>query len=112
MDRLDSRVARYLGPAATARFIPEGVKRFTTWAPLLIPFYLPANEAWDYAWEKSEAIQNAAAAGGLVSALRELSPTRWLLAVVVAVAVATLVFAVLRRLQAWLSRHRPSLPMR
>ncbi len=41
MDRLDSKVARFVRPASTARFIPEGVKRFTTWAPLLIPFYIP-----------------------------------------------------------------------
>ena len=41
MDQLDQRLARFLAPAATARCIPEGVKRFTTWAPLLIPFYIP-----------------------------------------------------------------------
>ncbi len=47
MDRLDSRLARFLAPASTARCIPEGVKRFTTWAPLLIPFYIPRGEDWD-----------------------------------------------------------------
>ena len=42
MDRLDEKAARFVRPWATARCIPEGVKRFTTWAPLLIPFYIPA----------------------------------------------------------------------
>ncbi len=40
LDRLDERIARFIGPAATQRYIPEAVKRFATWAPLLIPFYL------------------------------------------------------------------------
>ena len=55
MDRLDSKLARFLAPASTARCIPEGVKRFTTWAPLLIPFYIPRGHDWDVAWEKSGA---------------------------------------------------------
>ena len=42
MDKLDERLARFLGRAATAQCIPEGVKRFATWAPLLIPYYIPA----------------------------------------------------------------------
>ena len=42
MDRLDEKAARFVRPWATARCIPEGVKRFTTWVPLLIPFYIPA----------------------------------------------------------------------
>ena len=41
MDRLDEKAARFVRPPATARYIPEGVKRFTTWAPLLIPSYIP-----------------------------------------------------------------------
>ena len=55
MDRLDERLARFIAPASTARCIPEGVKRFTTWAPLLIPFYIPRGHDWDVAWEKSGA---------------------------------------------------------
>ena len=55
MDRLDSKLARFLAPASTARCIPEGVKRFTTWAPLLIPFYIPRGQDWDVAWENSGA---------------------------------------------------------
>src|SRR5437763_8970883 len=57
MDRLDRRLSRFLAPAATARFIPEAVKRFATWAPLLIPFYIPRGADWDYAWSQAEALQ-------------------------------------------------------
>jgi len=55
MDKLDERLAKFLSPSSTARCIPEGVKRFTTWAPLLIPFYIPRGHDWDVAWEKSNA---------------------------------------------------------
>ena len=96
MDRLDERVARFLGPSATARFIPEGVKRFTTWAPLLIPFYIPAGKAWDYAWEKSESIQRASADDGLVAAVQSLSAGQQALLVVGAVVVMTLISTVVR----------------
>lgn len=61
MDRLDERIARFIGPSAAQRYLPESVKRFTTWAPLLIPFYLPRGKDWDFAWTKSQEIQNAAA---------------------------------------------------
>ncbi len=53
MERLDLRVARFIGPDAGARFLPEGVKRFATWTPLLIPFYMPVGAAWDQVWEQS-----------------------------------------------------------
>lgn len=56
MDRLDERVSRFLGPHAAARFIPEGIKRFTTWGPLLLPFYIPAGAAWDQVWDQSKAL--------------------------------------------------------
>ena len=68
MDRLDGRLSRFLAPAATARCIPEGVKRFTTWAPLLIPFYIPRGKDWDFAWERAGTIQG----GDLGSPLRAL----------------------------------------
>ncbi len=75
MDRLDERLARFIGPAAAQRYIPEGVKRFTTWAPLLIPFYIPRGPAWDYAWETSQKMQKAAAeGGGFAATLRSLPP--------------------------------------
>jgi cyclic beta-1,2-glucan synthetase len=60
MERLDGRVARFLGADATARCFPEGIKRFTTWAPLLLPFYIPAGAAWDRVWAESQAIKLAA----------------------------------------------------
>lgn len=57
MEKLDARVARFLGPAATSRFFPEGIKRFSTWMPLLVPFYIPTGAAWASAWAQSEAIR-------------------------------------------------------
>ena len=73
LDKLDEKIARFIGPAAAQRYIPEAVKRFATWAPLLIPFYLPRGQNWDYAWRTSEAMQNAAGNGGLIFALKSLS---------------------------------------
>ena len=40
-DRLDESAARFAGHAGRTRIIPEGIRRFATWAPLLIPFYIP-----------------------------------------------------------------------
>ena len=74
MDRLEQRLARFLAPAATARCIPEGVKRFTTWAPLLIPFYIPRGKDWDYAWSAAEAIQSREPAGLLPALARAAAP--------------------------------------
>jgi cyclic beta-1,2-glucan synthetase len=65
MDKLEQRLARFLSPAATARCIPEGVKRFTTWLPLLIPFYIPRGKNWDYAWSQAEAIAKSRPSDGL-----------------------------------------------
>ena len=72
MDRLEQRLARFLSPAATARCIPEGVKRFTTWAPLLIPFYIPRGKDWDYAWSQAEAIAKSRPSGGLLATIVEM----------------------------------------
>ncbi|VGO13071.1 Cellobiose phosphorylase [Pontiella desulfatans] len=60
MDKLDERCATFVGKDATARFIPEGVKRFTTWAPLLIPFYLPEGDEWNQVFENGLALQDSA----------------------------------------------------
>ncbi|MFT5129322.1 MAG: cellobiose phosphorylase, partial [Rhodothermales bacterium] len=88
MDKLDGRIARFLGPAsATARYIPEGVKRFTTWAPLLIPFYIPAGSAWDYAWTKHEA---------LIAADSASAPA---LGITLVVAIGAILIAAMRRSQ-------------
>ena len=71
LDRLDERFAAFVGRDASARFIPEGVKRFTTWAPLLIPFYLPAAAQWEQVFSAGSAIQarQASATPGLMSLL-------------------------------------------
>jgi len=92
VDRLDERCAEFVGPEATARFIPEGVKRFTTWAPLLIPFYLPKGEQWAQVFSIGAAIQarRADAAPGLVTLI---------LAAMAAVAVVTLLFTLRRKIR-------------
>ncbi|MDD7986298.1 hypothetical protein PQO01_15210 [Lentisphaera marina] len=57
MDDLDKKFARFTGKEGSS-VIPEGVKRFMTWAPLLIPYYIPRSGAdWDYAWNKALSIQ-------------------------------------------------------
>ena len=53
MDKLEQRLARFLAPAATARCIPEGVKRFTTWAPLLDPVLHPPRRGLGSRLERS-----------------------------------------------------------
>ncbi len=73
LDKLDERIARFIGPATAQRYIPEAVKRFCTWGPLLIPFYLPRGRDWDYAWSTSEAMQNAAGRGGIVATLQSFT---------------------------------------
>ena len=99
MDRLDQRLARFLGPAATAQCIPEAVKRFATWAPLLIPFYLPMAADWDDAWSQSESLQ--AASHSPLAALLALPWNAQLLLAAAAVVLSTCGFAMV----AWL-RHR------
>jgi cyclic beta-1,2-glucan synthetase len=60
-DRADEAAARYLGHAARTRVVPDGIRRFATWAPLLIPFYIPRGADWDHAWNGAEALRNSAA---------------------------------------------------
>ncbi|HEX8203156.1 MAG TPA: hypothetical protein VF590_21955, partial [Isosphaeraceae bacterium] len=98
MDRLEGRLSRFLAPAATARCIPEGVKRFTTWAPLLIPFYIPRGADWDLAWSRSQAIQ-AEAHGGPLTALVALPVPGMLLLLAGTVVAATAGFATVRLLK-------------
>ncbi len=59
IDWLERRWGRALGYGRGARVIPEGLRRFCTWAPLLIPFYLPRGADWDYAWNGAEQLQAA-----------------------------------------------------
>jgi cyclic beta-1,2-glucan synthetase len=102
MDRLDCRLARWLGPAATARCIPEAVKRFTTWAPLLIPFYIPRGAEWDRAWAESQAIEQARGEGGLVALLAGLPPIAQLAALVGVALAASALFRWIH----WLGERR------
>src|SRR6185503_16008566 len=103
MDKLEQRLAKFLAPAATARCIPEGVKRFTTWAPLLIPYYIPVGRDWVFAWSEHEALQRGASAGWLAALVALPLPAKLLL-LAVAVIGSTAVFATNR----WL-RNRPGL---
>ena len=61
-DLLDESAARFVGHSARTRVIPEGIRRFATWAPLLIPFYIPRGAEWDHAWNGAEAVRAAHAA--------------------------------------------------
>src|SRR5437763_6891992 len=95
MDRLDRRLSRFLAPAATARSIPEAVKRFTTWAPLLLPFYIPRGPDWDYAWSQSEALQRADT-GGVLPTFLALPLAEQVLILAGAAAACALLFALVR----------------
>ncbi len=53
-DRADEAAARFIGHNGRTRAIPDGIRRFGTWAPLLIPFYIPRGGEWDQAWTGAE----------------------------------------------------------
>jgi len=100
MDKLDEKVSKFIGKAAAQRYIPEGVKRFATWAPLLIPFYIPRGEQWDEVWSSAEKLQNAARGKGLIPYLHSLSMPKMLLLLVLCVLVCagfSFVIRLLRR---------------
>jgi cyclic beta-1,2-glucan synthetase len=59
-DRLDEGAARALGHSGRTHAIPEGLRRFATWAPLLIPFYIPRGAEWDRVWVAAEQMQASA----------------------------------------------------
>lgn len=58
-DVLDEKASRFLGRAQKSRAIPDGIRRFGTWAPLLIPFYIPRGAQWDQAWSAAERMRAA-----------------------------------------------------
>jgi cyclic beta-1,2-glucan synthetase len=58
-DAADEKAARFLGHSARTRAIPEAIRRFATWAPLLIPFYIPRGSEWDFVWNQSAAVRAA-----------------------------------------------------
>jgi cyclic beta-1,2-glucan synthetase len=99
MDRLDRRLSRFLAPDATARCVPEAVKRFTTWAPLLIPFYIPRGKDWDYAWSQSQAIQRDHP-GGPFASLVAMPVAEQLMLLAGSVLATTALFAAARWLRA------------
>ena len=68
-DRLDEAAARFIGHGARTRAIPDGIRRFGTWAPLLIPFYIPRGAAWDKAWTGAEALSHGGPMPGAVKTL-------------------------------------------
>lgn len=59
LDRLEARLSRWLGHAAPTPVIPEGIRRFATWAPLLLPFYIPRGAEWDFVWQESQRLATA-----------------------------------------------------
>ncbi len=61
-DALDEKAARYIGHASRTRCIPEGIRRFLTWAPLLIPFFLPRGADWDAVWAQAAILRDAGGA--------------------------------------------------
>jgi cyclic beta-1,2-glucan synthetase len=63
LDRLDEKVAKFIKMDTAQRYIPEAVKRFCTWGPLLIPFYIPRGDEWNYAWNSSVAIRESMEGG-------------------------------------------------
>ncbi len=100
MDRLDEKMARFIGKAAAQRYIPEGVKRFTTWAPLLIPFYIPRGEEWEYAWSTAESVQNANRGKGLLASVQSLSSQEAIVTLVSAFFILMGISWIIRKLQA------------
>ncbi len=68
-DRLDEAAGRFLGHSARTRVIPDGVRRFGTWAPLLIPFYIPRGAEWDKAWTGAEMLARGGPMPGAVKTL-------------------------------------------
>ena len=70
VDAVDARLARGLGHGPRGQVIPEGLRRFATWAPLLVPFYIPRGGEWDQVWARSEAMHRQAAP--LLPAVRDL----------------------------------------
>src|SRR5208337_1439743 len=60
-DRADEAAARFVGYNGRTRSIPDGIRRFGTWAPLLIPFYIPRGAEWDQAWTGAETLTRGGA---------------------------------------------------
>ena len=70
-DKADEAAGRFLGHGARTRAIPDAIRRFGTWAPLLIPFYIPRGAEWEQVWNRAEAISKGAE--GMPGAVKALS---------------------------------------
>ena len=70
-DRADEAAARFVGHRGRTRAIPDGIRRFGTWAPLLIPFYIPRGAEWDQAWTGAETL--ARGGGAMPEPVRTLA---------------------------------------
>ena len=68
-DRVDEAAGRFLGHGARTLAIPDAVRRFATWAPLLIPYYIPRGADWDTAWTGAETLARGGPMPGAVKAL-------------------------------------------
>jgi cyclic beta-1,2-glucan synthetase len=90
-DRADEAAARFVGHNARTRAIPDGIRRFMTWAPLLIPFYIPRGQEWDFAWTGAEKL--ARDGGPMPEPVRTLA---WSYGVFIAVAVAASLLVIAR----------------
>jgi cyclic beta-1,2-glucan synthetase len=88
-DRADEAAARFVGHNARTRAIPDGIRRFMTWAPLLIPFYIPRGQEWDFAWTGAEKL--ARDGGPMPEPVRTLA---WAYGAFIAVAVAASSFVI------------------
>ena len=84
----DERAARWLGHTGRARVVPDGLRRFATWAPLLIPFYIPRGDEWARVWDGAERVR--AEAPSLLPPVTDVLVGYALCAVVALVAVALL----------------------
>src|SRR5207248_1777015 len=95
---------------------------FTTWAPLLIPYYIPRKNDWDYAWDKSQELIQASAPGGILVTLLALPAVKQVLLLAVALVASTAIFSLIRLLTVgwvessrstsqlrWASKTRPTL---
>jgi cyclic beta-1,2-glucan synthetase len=94
-DLLDEKAARWLGHGTRTRIIPEGIRRFATWAPLLIPFYIPRGSEWDKVWAGASSL--AANSGPLLPPVRTLLTAYLIGGALLALALVAAVFIWRRR---------------
>ncbi|GMU45877.1 MAG: hypothetical protein AMXMBFR26_06590 [Porticoccaceae bacterium] len=94
MDAVDARLARALGHGPRGQVVPEGLRRFATWAPLLVPFYIPRGSEWDQVWVRAEQLHGQT--GPLLPAVHDLLGA-YALAGVVATALTAWVLVRARR---------------